>query len=82
MGVEVDGEIYYWSEFNLQTAAGEEATLVYEETERGGEWRLFTMFEPEYPMTAADAGDETGRRTTSTSNGADVRVTLVDSSRV
>ena len=50
MGVDVDGEIYYWNEFNLQTKDGESATLVYEETERGGEWRLFTRFEPDYAM--------------------------------
>lgn len=81
MGVDVDGETYYWNEFNLQTKDGENATLVYEETERGGEWRLFTMFEPEYAMTAADAvtkqvGDPLNL------NGTDVRVTLVSSARV
>jgi len=48
-------ETYYWNEFNLESDSGEEATLVYEETETGGEWRLFRMFEPECPMTAADA---------------------------
>ena len=81
MGVTDDGETYYWNEFNLQTQAGENATLVYEETERGGEWRLFTLFEPEYPMTAADAATKrAGDRLNL--NGTDVRVTLVDSSRV
>ena len=49
------GETYYWNEFNLESDGGEVATLVYEETERGGEWRLFHLFEPAYPMTAADA---------------------------
>lgn len=81
MSVDVAGEIYYWNEFNLETSGGENATLAYEETERGGEWRLFTMFEPEYPMTATDAatkrvGDPLNLGDT------DVRVTLVDSSRV
>ena len=81
MGVEVDGETYYWNEFNLQSDAGDAATLVYEETETGGTWRLFTEFEPEYPMSAADAvlkqvGDVINL------TGEDVRVKLVDSSRV
>src|ERR1039458_1501750 len=55
LGEEEEGGTYYWNEFNLETDAGEVATLVYEETERGGEWRLFQMFEPVCPMTAADA---------------------------
>jgi hypothetical protein len=55
LGEEEEGETYYWNEFNLETDAGEVATLVYEETEHGGEWRLFQMFEPVCPMTAADA---------------------------
>jgi hypothetical protein len=81
MSVDVDGEIYYWNEFNLQTDAGESATLVYEEGERGGEWRLFTMFEPEYPLTAADAAT---KRVGDALNltGVDVRVTLRDISQV
>ena len=54
---------------------------VYEETERGGEWRLFTMFEPEYPMTAADAATKrVGDRLNLT--GEDVRITLRSASRV
>ena len=81
MGMEEDGETYYWNEFNLLDNSGENATLVYEETERGGMWKLFTMFAPEYPMTAADAatrkiGDELNLE------GTQVRVTLVDESRV
>jgi hypothetical protein len=81
MGMDDEGETYYWNEFNLVDDAGASATLVYEETEHGGQWRLFTMFEPEYPMTAADAatkrvGDPLNL------NGTDVRVTLVDESRV
>src|ERR1019366_1976699 len=44
-----------WNEFNLESDGGDVATLVYEETEHGGEWRLFQMFEPVCPMTAADA---------------------------
>jgi hypothetical protein len=81
MGVTDDGETYYWNEFNLEAKDGTSADLVYEETERGGEWRLFTMFEPEYPMTAADAATKrVGDRLNLT--GTDVRVTLLDTSRV
>jgi len=81
MGVTDDGETYYWNEFNLECKDGTSADLVYEEKERGGEWRLFTAFDPEYPMTAADA---TTKRVGDHLNltGKDVRVTLVDTSRV
>ncbi|HXI71167.1 MAG TPA: DUF4178 domain-containing protein [Verrucomicrobiae bacterium] len=81
MGVTDDGETYYWDEFNLESSDGTSADLVFEQTERGGEWRLFIMFEPEYPMTAADAATRrAGDRLNL--NGTDVRVALVDSSRV
>ncbi|MEI8290970.1 MAG: hypothetical protein WCH99_16010 [Verrucomicrobiota bacterium] len=81
MGVTDDGETYYWNEFNLEARDGSCADLVCEETERGAEWRLFTMFEPEYPMTAADAAT---KRVGDSLNltGTDVRVTLRDTSRV
>ena len=55
LGEEEDGETYYWNEFNLESDGGGAATLVYEQTEHGGEWRLFRMFEPDHPLTAADA---------------------------
>ena len=55
LGEEEDGDRYYWNEFNLESDGGDVATLVYEQTERGGEWRLFQMFEPQSPITAADA---------------------------
>ena len=42
MGETEGGETYYWNEFNLEAGDGGYADLVYEETERGGEWRLFT----------------------------------------
>jgi hypothetical protein len=81
MGMDDNGETYYWNEFNIVNDAGEHATLIFEDTERGGEWKLFTMFEPEYPMTAEDAatrrvGDELNLE------GSQVSVTLVDESRV
>lgn len=81
MGMEDGGETYYWNEFNLADDAGDSATLVYEETERGGEWRLFTLFEVEYPLTAADAATRrVGDRLTL--DDGEVRVSLVDESRV
>ena len=81
MGMDDGGETYYWNEFNLVSDGGESATLVFEETERGGEWRLFTLFEPEFAMNAAAAatkriGDQLNLE------GHDVRVTLVDETRV
>ena len=75
------GETYYWNEFNLAASDGSYADLVYEETERGGEWRLFTMFDPEYPMTAADAATKRVGDSLNL-NGTDVRVTLVETSQV
>ena len=81
MGMDDGGGTYYWNEFNLVSNDGESATLVYEETERGGEWRLFTLFEVEYPLTAADAATKrVGDRLTL--DDREVRVTLVDESRV
>jgi hypothetical protein len=81
MGVVEGGEIYYWQEFNLEPGTGENATLVYERTERGGEWRFFTLFEPQYPITAEDAA---AKRQGDPINldGTDVRVTLVEQSRI
>ena len=81
LGMEEGGETYYWNEFNLVSDDGESATLVFEETERGGQWRLFTLFEPEFAMAAQDAatkrvGDQLNL------DGHDVRVTLVDETRV
>ena len=81
LGEEEDGESYYWNEFNLESDGGEAATLVYEETERGGEWRLFQMFEPEYPMTAADAATKRAGDPLNL-EGTQVFVGLVAKSRV
>ena len=81
MGVVDDGTTYYWNEFNLQSDSGEATTLVYEVTDNGPEWRLFTMFDPQFPITTADAA---AKRVGDPLNldGTDVRVTLLDSSRV
>jgi hypothetical protein len=81
MGVVEGGEIYYWNEFNLEPEAGESVTLVYEKTERGGEWRFFTLFEPEYPITAEYAATKHVGDLLNL-DGADVRVTLIEQSRV
>lgn len=81
MGESEEGETYYWNEFNLQAADGTTTCLVYEETERGGEWKLFRDFVPEYPMTAADAATKrVGDRLNLTDD--EVRVTFRGSSRV
>lgn len=81
MGVVDDGTTYYWNEFNLQSDNGHATTLVYEVTDNGPEWRLFTMFDPQFPITAADAAT---KRVGDPLNldGTDVRVMLLDNSRV
>lgn len=81
MGVTVNGEDYFWNEFNLEAASGETATLVYEGTDQGGQWRLFTMFEPDSPMSAAEAATKQVGDTVSL-NGPSMTVTLVDQSKV
>lgn len=81
LGEDEDGETYYWNEYNLEAESGEAATLVFDETERTSQWRLFTMFDPEYPMTAADAVTKrVGDRLNLT--GDDVRVSFRGSSCV
>lgn len=81
MGVVDDGVTYYWNEFNLRADSGESATLVYETTESSSVWRWFTMFEPQFPIAAADAAT---KRVGDPINldGTDVHVTLLDRSRV
>ena len=81
LGVDIAGETYYWNEFNLEAKSGETATLVFEETETGGDWRLFTQFEPDFPLTAADAATKKVGDSLNLT-GTDVRVTLVQRSRV
>lgn len=81
LGCDVDGERYYWNEFRLVGEGGDEATLVHEVGERGVEWRMFVLFEPEYPLSATEAaskrvGDHLNLE------GTDARITLVDESRV
>ena len=81
LGENEDGETYYWNEFNLETGSGESATLVFDETERTSQWRLFTLFEPEYPMTAEEAASKSvGDHINLT--GDDVRISFRGSSCV
>ncbi len=81
LGETESGETYYWNEFNLETGSGEQATLVHDETNPVSQWRLFTLFDPEYPMTAADAASKrVGDQINLT--GDDVRVTFRGASRV
>jgi len=81
MGMEEAGETYYWNEFNLVGADGPSATLVFEETERGGEWRLFTMFEPLKPMSVGEAASKRVGDPVIFDDRL-LNVTLVDESRV
>jgi hypothetical protein len=81
LGEVEDSETYYWNEFNLESDGGDAATLVYEQTEQGGEWRLFEMFEPEHPMTAADAATKRAGDPLDL-DGAHMFVQLVSTSRV
>jgi hypothetical protein len=81
LGMEERGQISYWTEFNLVNLEGESADLVFEETTSGPQWRLFVMFEPEYPITASDAATKRmGDRLNL--DGTDVEVTLVSRSRI
>lgn len=81
MGMDADGERYYWNEFTLANDEGDSATLVFEETEHGGEWKLFIAVEPETTMTAAEAATKSvGDRLTI--DYTSVCVSLVDESRI
>jgi hypothetical protein len=55
--------------------------LVFEETEEGPQWRLFTIFDPVHPMTAREAAS---KRVGDSVNldGTPIQITLVDQSRV
>jgi hypothetical protein len=81
LGEEEAGQIYYWTEFNLAGPDGESADLVFEETEFGPEWRLFILFEPANPITAADASSKrVGDRIDL--DGTNVEITRVSRSRI
>ena len=81
LGIVESGQVYYWQEYNLETDEGNPATLVFEDNEEGPQWKMFTMFEPQFPISAEDAAS---KRTGDVINleGGDCRVTRVDHSRV
>ena len=81
LGVVEDGQVYYWNEYYLETDGSPTATLVFEDTEGGPEWKMFTMFEPQFPMSAEDAA---AKRAGDLINldGVNCRVTRVDHSRI
>ena len=82
MGESEDDETYYWHEFNLKTGDGNYADLIYEVTERGGQWRLFTMFDPEYPHDGGGCRDQTCWRSAKSHRRQCARDFLRDFSRV
>jgi hypothetical protein len=81
LGVLEDGRNYYWNEFYLESGGGAAATLVFEETEGGCAWRLFTMCDPQPPMTAVEAAAKREGDPVEL-DGAHLRVTRVDRSQV
>ena len=81
MGMKEAGEIYYWNEFNLLGADGPSATLVQEVTEYGVRWRIFTLFDPQNPISAPEAAAKSVGDTINL-DGHALNITLVDESRV
>jgi hypothetical protein len=81
LGMNDKGETYSWNEFNLVDGFGRSATLVFEETEDGTEWKLFKFFEPLRAMTAAEAGTKAVGDTVEL-DGKPARITVVDQTRV
>lgn len=77
--VEIDGEKYYWTEFNVADANGLGATLVFEETEDGPTWKWFTLLEPRRPLTIAEAEAKKVGDTVEY-EGRSIPITLVDES--
>src|SRR5271169_2794512 len=81
MGITEDGSVYTWNEYNLETAAGDRATLVYEESDGVPSWKMFTMFDPQFPISAEDAASK-GAGDLVNLDGTDCHVTRVDHSRI
>ncbi len=79
--VQLDGETFFWNEFNLVDSGGSEQTLVYEETEDGSPWKLFKRIEPLPPLAVVEAGAKRVGDTVIV-DGKTARVTLVSLSRV
>jgi hypothetical protein len=51
LGMEEDGETYYWDEFEMVAANGDRFFLEYDE----GQWRRLDPFEPEQPLSTERA---------------------------
>jgi hypothetical protein len=81
LGEQELGGTYYWNEFNLESESGDSATLVYEETDHGPEWRLFHMFDPPHPLSAGEAAAMRIGQAVNL-DGTEVFVRLVSKSRV
>jgi hypothetical protein len=81
LGVRDGGETYYWNEYNLAGDQGTSATLVYEETESGPEWKLFRAFEPSHPLDARAAAAKNVGDTVNL-DGRPLPITLTGTSRV
>lgn len=81
LGMEYEGTTYYWNEYHLKDEGGRSATLVYEETEEGSVWRLFTLFEPAQPISVRVASSISAGQTVQL-DGVSLKVDLVDESRV
>lgn len=81
MGMEEEGETYYWNEFYLSDGSDRIAMLVCEEVYGAQQWRLFTEFTPQQPLTAREAGlKKVGDRVDL--DGVSAEVTVVDETRV
>ena len=81
LGMELDGETYYWNEFNLVDQSGGELTLVHEETEDGYVWKLFRLYEPLHVLSVSEAMAKRAGQTVNF-EGRPIHITLVDQSRV
>ena len=81
MGMTEGDETYYWNEYHLVNDAGQSATLVFEETDDGPAWKLFTLFAPTDPLTAAEAATKKIGDVISL-DGTAAEVSLVSRSRV
>jgi len=81
MGMDEEGETYYWNEFYLSDGSDRIAMLVCEEVYGAQQWRLFTEFTPQQPLNAREAGlKKVGDRVSL--DGVSAEVTVVDETRV
>lgn len=85
VGLQADGQTWFWTEYYLVEPDGSDATLVYEDADGGAAWRLFKWVDLDPPMSAAQAatrqeGDtfELLGRTARVTSVGDTRVWNVD----